>query len=129
MSTRTKTRPPFVTFVLDQLEGLGTATSRAMFGGHGIYVDGLIVGLVDEDVLYLKVDDTNLPRFEEAGSQPFTYMHKEKGSVAMSYWTIPAEVLEDSEQLCAWARTSLEASVRAKAKTTKPAKPRKTSAG
>lgn len=127
MSTRTKAKPPFVTFVLDQIEGLGTATSRAMFGGHGIYVDGIIVGLVDEEVLYLKVDDANLPRFEEAGGKPFTYMHKEKGSVAMSYWTIPAEVLEDPEQLSEWARTSLEASLRSKTK--KPAKAKKAAAG
>lgn len=116
-------RPPFVTFVLDQLDGLGTPTSRAMFGGHGIYVDGVIVGLVDEDVLYLKVDDGNLARFEEGGGRPFTYEHKEKGTVAMSYWTVPADVLEDPEALTEWAHTSLEASLRSKTK--KPAKPRK----
>ncbi|AKU90808.1 TfoX/Sxy family protein [Vulgatibacter incomptus] len=121
-------RSDFVAYVLDQLEGLGPATSRAMFGGHGIYVEGAITGLVVDDILYLKVDDENRARFEARGSAPFSYEHKDTGkSVSMSYWRVPGEVLDDADALVEWARTSLEASLRskkpAKAGAAKPAKP------
>ncbi|HEY0840217.1 MAG TPA: TfoX/Sxy family protein [Vulgatibacter sp.] len=110
-------RNEFVAHVLDQLEGLGSPTSRAMFGGHGIYVDGVIVGLVVNDTLYLKVDDRNRSRFEQAQGVPFTYHNKRTGQdQAMSYWTIPDHVLDDAGAMVEWGRTSLDASLRAREK-------------
>ena len=111
----------FVTHVLDLLEGLGTASARAMFGAHGIYVDGLIVGLVEDDTLFLKVDDQNRPRFEEAGGRPFTYHDKAGQPRTMAYWTVPEHVLDDAGAMVEWARTSLEAALRAKAPAKKAA--------
>jgi DNA transformation protein and related proteins len=58
-------------FVLDQLGGGGTITAKAMFGGVGLYCQGLFFGLIDDDTLYLKVDDTTRPDFERVGSEPF----------------------------------------------------------
>jgi len=104
----------FVTHVLDLLEGLGTASARAMFGAHGIYVDGLIVGLVEDDTLFLKVDDQNRQRFEEAGGAPFTYHDKAGQPRTMAYWTVPEHVLDDASAMVEWARTSLEAAMRSK---------------
>ncbi|MFA5877385.1 MAG: TfoX/Sxy family protein [Candidatus Paceibacterota bacterium] len=81
--------------LLSHMEGLG---SRAMFGGYGLYLDGIIFGIIAEDALYLKVDDTNRKEYESFGSSPFTYQKKEK-EYAMSYWVIPEEIMENRERL------------------------------
>jgi DNA transformation protein len=99
-------------FLLEQLMPLGHATARAMFGGFAVYLDGIIVAIVFEDAAYLKADAINQPDFEAAGSEPFTYDGANR-TVAMSYWEIPAEVLEEPEELRAWAAKARAASVRA----------------
>jgi DNA transformation protein and related proteins len=106
-------RSELLDYLTDQLAPLGDARGRAMFGGHGIYLDGLIIGLIAFDSFYLKVDDGNRPDFEAAGCEPFTYQGKDK-PIVMPYWTCPAEVLEDPELLRAWALKALAASRRAK---------------
>jgi DNA transformation protein and related proteins len=92
----------FIEFLLaDQLAVLTGLSARAMFGGFGIYLDGTIVGIVVDDELYLKVDDTNRAEYLAMGSVPFTYIRNNDTatSISMSYWKIPAEVLEDRELL------------------------------
>jgi DNA transformation protein len=100
-------------FLIEHLAPLGHATSRAMFGGFSIYLDGVILAIVADDAAYLKTDATNRPDFEAAGSEPFTY-EGASGIVAMSYWEIPAEVLEEPDELRAWAMKARAASVRAR---------------
>jgi len=56
----------FVAHVLEMMRPVGSASARAMFGGHGVYLEGLIVGIVDDDVLYLKTDAAT--RFIGSGS-------------------------------------------------------------
>jgi fumarate hydratase class II len=102
-------RSELLDYLIDQLSPLGDARGRAMFGGHGIYLEGLIAF----DSFYLKVDDGNRPDFEAAGCEPFTYEGKDK-PIVMPYWTCPAEVLEDPEALRAWALKVLAASRRAR---------------
>lgn len=104
----------FVSCVLDRLEGVGTVHSRAMFGGHGIYLDDVIVGLVVDGVLYLKTDDENRAAFTKAGSSPFSYDNAKTGKkVETSYWEVPAPVLDDAEELRSWARESALVATRA----------------
>ena len=55
----------------DLFAPMGTLTARAMFGGHGLYLDGLLVGVFIEDALYLKVDAHTKPDFEAAGCAPY----------------------------------------------------------
>lgn len=108
---------PFVKYLLDMLSDLGDVRSRAMFGGYGIYHDSVMIGLVASGVFYLKVDDVNRVAFEDAGSKPFTYRRKGQAKdVAMSYWEVPVDVLENREALCEWARDAHGAAVRSKAK-------------
>ena len=112
--------PPFVKYILDMLSDLGDARSRAMFGGYGIYHDGVMIGLIASGVFYLKVDDGNRGAFGAAGSKPFTYRRKgKKKAVEMSYWEVPANVLENREALCQWTRAAHAAALRSKAKTGK----------
>lgn len=96
------------------LAPLGRITVRRMFGGAGLYADGLIVGLEVEGGLYLKTDDRTRAAFAEAGGSPFVYGGKGK-PIVMSYWTPPEEAMDSPEAMRPWARLALEAAQRAAA--------------
>jgi DNA transformation protein len=96
----------FRDFVLEQLAGAGPVTPRAMFGGVGLYLDGVFFALIDDDTLYFKADAASRKRFEAAGSRPFC-PDPSRPEQAMGYWQVPADVLEDPEALVAWAREAL----------------------
>lgn len=94
------------------LAPLGGITVRRMFGGAGLYADGLIVGLEVEGGLYLKTDDRTRERFAEAGGSPFVYDGKDK-PIVMSYWTPPEEAMDSPEAMRPWAMLAFEAAQRA----------------
>jgi DNA transformation protein and related proteins len=100
--------------VIEMLDGAGNVTARRMFGGAGIYLDGTIIGLIADDVLYFKVDEENRGDYEANGMGPFVPF--DDGRMTMPYWQVPAEVLDDGEQLIEWARKSWEAGRRSAAK-------------
>jgi DNA transformation protein len=96
----------FVAYVLDQLERLGEVSSRRMFGGHGLYRGEIFFGLISGDTLYFKADAANRSDYEARGMGRFR-PHEDKPHLSMNYYELPADVLEDSEQLVAWARRSV----------------------
>jgi DNA transformation protein len=106
----------FVEFVLEQLEPVGAITPKRMFGGVGVYAGDLFFALLDNDVLYLKVNDSNRADFEAAGARPFRPYGP--GGEVMQYYEVPVGVLEDADELGRWAAKSI-AVARAK-KTSKP---------
>lgn len=91
----------------------GAVTARAMFGGYGVYHQGLMFALVADEVIYLKVDADIEATFRERGLQPFTYEKKGK-AMQMSYWQAPDEIYDDPEEAVLWARRSYEAALRAR---------------
>jgi DNA transformation protein len=93
-------------FVLDQLAAAGRVTPRAMFGGVGLYLEGSFFALIDDDTLYFKADDSTRARYERSGSRPFCPFPDRPGQ-SMAYWQVPAEVLEDPDELVIWAREAL----------------------
>lgn len=99
----------------DLFSGLGRVTVKRMFGGKGIYHDGLIIALeVDGDIL-LKADAVSAPEFEAAGSSQWVYEgHIRKGPVAMPYWSIPDSAIDDPDEMAVWARKAYEASLRSR---------------
>ena len=101
----------FRDFLIEQLAPLGPVTLRRMFGGGGVYTDGLMFGLVADDVLFLKVDDGNRAIFQAEGSVPFVYEAKGK-SVTMSYWRLPERLYDEPEDLLTFARAALGAARR-----------------
>ena len=103
----------FTEFVVGQLEGCGVISTKRMFGGIGIYCGDAFFALIDNDVLYLKVDDVNRAQFERAGSAPFKPYGDDRES--MNYYSVPAEILEDAGELAKWSRTAIEAAERKKA--------------
>jgi DNA transformation protein and related proteins len=97
--------------VLDQLEELGDVMPRSMFGGVGLYRDGLFFGIVAGDVLYLKANDETRGAFEAAGSQPFKPYPDRSGT--MQYYAVPVNVLESALELAQWSRRALDVAARA----------------
>ena len=108
----------FRTFVVDQLNRVvPPVRDRAMFGGVGIYSGAFFFALIADDVLYFKVDDSNRTDFERRGMGPFR-PYGEDGEV-MQYYEVPADLLEDPEQLRSWAEKAV-AVARAKRSRRKP---------
>ncbi len=104
----------YITYVLDQLGGLGEVVSRKMFGGAGIYHEGRMFGLIAEDVLYFKVDNSNRGDFEAFGMGPF--MPWDDPMHVMQYYEVPIDVLEDKDRLCEWGGKAYAAAVKKAAK-------------
>ena len=105
--------PSFRTFVLDQLRRTTSGVrARSMFGGVGIYAAELFFALVADDTLYFKVDDVTRPQFKDRGMAPFRPFG-EAGEV-MQYYEVPAEVLEDPDELGIWVKAAIGAAQRAK---------------
>lgn len=108
--------PDFIAHVLGLARDAKPA-ARAMFGGHGLYVDGMIVGLVVDDVLYLKTDDATRARFVAEGLEPFTFAKKKSGVVEVtSYYRPPEEALESPDAMREWLRLAQGAALRASAR-------------
>ncbi len=110
----------YLAYVLEQLEPLGAVSSRRMFGGIGLYCGELFFGLVDDDTLYFKANDSNagdylarrMPRFMPDPARPES---------TMGYFQVPAEIVEDGEELGRWARKSVAVALSARAaKTSRP---------
>jgi len=91
-------------YVLDQLGGLGDVSAPRLFGGFGLYQDEWFFGLLYNDTLFLKVDDSNRPDYVGRGMQAF---QPRKDKQSMSYFEVPADVLEDRTELATWARKSI----------------------
>jgi DNA transformation protein len=90
--------------VLDRLAALGDLSSRALFGGHGIYWRGVIFGIVFHDRLYLKVDDGTRGDYLARGMGPFRPNERQ---TLRSYYEVPPEVAADREELITWAKEAI----------------------
>ena len=119
----------FIEHLHDLFAALGPISTRAMFGGHGVYFDGLIIGIVIDDALYLKADAQSRARFEDAGCAPFVYRfdpgRSQQPPITMSYWSLPEDAMESPQAMLPWAQLAFEAALRkprSSAKARKPAK-------
>ena len=115
----------YLAYVLEQLAGLAGLSARRMFGGVGLYCDELFFALLDNDTLYLRVNDDNRTDYTARGMSQFR-PYADRPELSMSYYEAPADVLEDPAQLVSWARRSVAVAMAAAkparaAKTAKPA--------
>lgn len=107
----------FVQYIVEEVMGdIHGVSSRGMFGGYGLYKDGVIFALIADDVLYFKVDESNRPDYEELDSKPFTYEAKGHKPMVMSYWEVPERVMENSEELALWIEKAVSVSRNSKKK-------------
>ena len=96
----------------DRLSHIPNITSKRMFGGYGIYQDGIIFAIItSEKELYFKADISLEARFKTHDSRPFVYTgHKNRKPTTMPYWLLPEEILEDKEKIIEWVHASVETS-------------------
>lgn len=107
-------RDSYLEFATEQMSVLGDITTRAMFGGHCIYCDGVVFALHADGAIFLKVDDENRAKFEARGLRPFRPF--EDKNTVMQYYQAPAEMFENDDDLREWAGSAVEAGRRAAAK-------------
>lgn len=100
--------------VLDLLSGLEKVTYRGMFGGYGIYLNGIIFAIIADDELYFKVDNISIDMYKKYNSEPFSYTTKNGKKAVMSYWKVPCSVLEDDTKLLEYSKAAYNASVNSK---------------
>ena len=105
----TNEQKEFAAYVVDLMQSIGPVYSKRMFGGFGVFLDGMMFGLIMINTLYLKVDEENLKEFDELGLKPFTY--KKKGQeMKLSYYQAPEEAMG------AWGNRSFGAALRTAAR-------------
>ena len=102
----------FVDLVIENLRAFGAVTTRRMFGGWGIYRDGVFFALIAGDTLYFKSDDENRAQFERASPGPFTF-EKKGERIVTHYYAVPEDAFEDAEVMAKWARLGYAAALRA----------------
>ena len=105
----------FVDYVMELFGPFGTVGARRMFGGHGVYLDGLMFAIVSADTLYLKADEMNRVEFEQAGCEMFGYTRNGKRA-RLNFFRAPEDAMESPELMLPWARTAYAAALRANAK-------------
>lgn len=93
----------------------GPITVRKMFGGYGLFCDGAMFGLVADNTVYLKADESTASHFESRGLGQFEYDKGDK-SVKMSYYLAPDEIYDDPEEAAVSAKRSYEVAFRTKKK-------------
>jgi DNA transformation protein len=106
----------FVEHVVESLRGFGAVEARSMFGGWGLYHEGLFFALVADDVLYLKADDENRAEFDARGLEPWVFAPKHGQRIVTQYRQAPEEGFEDAAVMAKWARSGYGAALRAAAK-------------
>ena len=115
----------FAEFLREQLAALGPLTMRSMFGKTGVFCDGLMLGMVRDNMLYFRVDDDNRAAFREAASLPPLNYRKQGGTIDLSFWRAPERLFDQPDELVSWARAALAAARRVAAKRERPAPVRK----
>src|SRR5512138_3406205 len=98
----------FVELLLDQLRAVPGVTWRRMFGGWGFYADGFFFAISFDSRFYLKTAEEDRAAFRARGMGPFTYGENDEADLT-SFWEVPADVLEDADELTAWARRAVAA--------------------
>ena len=95
-------------FALDLFSGLGPITTRRMFGGLGIYLDGAIFAVMMSDGrIMLKGQGDMQARFDAMGMERWTYQRDGKPPAAMPYWALPDSALDDAGEAVDLARAAI----------------------
>ncbi|MDB2415202.1 TfoX/Sxy family protein [Rickettsiales bacterium] len=103
----------FVEYIIELLSPYGNIIAKSMFGGYGVYKNNIIIGIISQDELYFKVDDSNRTQYQNMNSEIFTYEARGKIN-KISYWKVPLEILEDAQLLEEWLEQSYQISINSK---------------
>lgn len=106
----------FAEFLREQLAPLGQLTMRRMFGKTGVFCDGVMLGMVADNALYVRVDNQNRETFKEAAASPPLNYAKNGTTIDLAFWRVPERLLDEPDELVAWAQAGLAAAHRVAAK-------------
>jgi DNA transformation protein len=112
----------FALYIVDLLQGIGPVAAKPMFGGFGLFLDGLMFGLIAQRILYFKVDSRSKAEFAARGLEPFTYVKRNK-PMQLSYWQAPDECLDNAEAMGVWGNKGFLAALGASRKKARKAPP------
>ncbi len=110
----------FKSFVADQFEPLGGIEIRRMFGAAGVTTAGRVFALLDDDVLYFKVDAGTMAGFDAEAMEPFSYPSKNGTMTMQGYRRCPDRLYDEPDEFIAWAKAAMAVAERGPA----PAKKR-----
>jgi len=110
-----KIEQEFVTYVVDIMQCIGPVESKRMFGGHGLFLGGLMFALISDDTLYLKTDDEQKSHFTDLELPTFEYLKQGK-IFKLAYYQAPETALEESEEMATWANRAYEVALKANVK-------------
>lgn len=105
----------YIEFLKEVFYEFGDLSVRKMFGGYGIYHQGVMFALVADEALYLKVDASIKHYFDELDLPAFEY-DKNGKTVSMSYCLAPEAIYDDPEEAALWANRSYKVALSAKLK-------------
>ena len=102
----------FHAFVKELFAGMGPVQIKRMFGGAGVYAEGVMFGLLDSDTIHIKAnDDAMKAALREEGSGPFVWTPQNgprKGEkIDLGYWRLPEAALDDPDEAEKWGRSAL----------------------
>src|SRR5215475_6492838 len=112
----------FAEFLREQLDPLGRISMRRMFGKTGVFCEGVMFAMVTDDTLYVRVDDQNRATFKEAEDSPPLNYEKGGRTIDLSFWQVPERLIDEPDELVAWARAALAAAHRVAATRRRPAR-------
>ena len=101
----------FADFVREQMADFEPVAIRGMFGGHGVFRDGLMFALIIDDALYFKADGETREKFEARGLEPFRYIQR-GNTVSFNYFAAPEEVFDSTDAMVEWAKLAWGAALR-----------------
>jgi DNA transformation protein len=108
----------FIQYLHELFELLGPITTRRMFDGHTVYHQGLPIGIVYQETLYLKADKDTTGPYLALGLPQFTYEQRGK-VIGLPYYQAPEGVLEDRGEAAIWGRRAFESALRMQARQTR----------
>ncbi len=111
-------------YLTELFTAFGLVKVRRMFGGAGLFVDGLMIGLVDDGTIYLKADEQTVPVFKRENLKPSSYKTKTGTHTLVSYWRMPERLYDDPDELARWAAQALEVARRGAQKKSSARRPR-----
>lgn len=97
----------------DLFSEFGEISVRKMFGGAGVYCDGLIFAIIGDDSIWFKTDAETRAAFKLAGASPFVFETRDGAKSEMSYFSAPEEIFDEADALHHWTMLALGAAVRA----------------
>jgi DNA transformation protein len=112
----------FLAHAVELMQGLGPVEAKRMFGGWGVFHEGLCFAIVMGETLYFKTDDTNRAEFDRRDLEPFTF-EKRGERVVTGYRAAPEEAFESARVMTEWAKGAYGAALRKSAPRRRPSRP------